>query len=173
VSTLRNYREVQVVDYDPEWPAVFDALASRVRACLGDVALRIEHIGSTSVPGLPAKPVIDMDAVVRSTAEIPLAVERLATIGYDHEGDLGIPGREAFWWPAGEQRHHLYLLVEGARELRRHIAFRDALRADTTLRDEYAALKGSLADQHRTDIEGYVAGKDAFVESVLRRCEAK
>jgi len=173
VSTLRQYRELQVVDYDSGWPAEFDALASRVRACLGEMALRVEHVGSTSVPGLAAKPVIDMDVVVRSTAEIPLAVERLAGIGYDHEGDLGIPGREAFWWPAGEKRHHLYLLAEGATELRRHVAFRDALRADSSLRDEYAALKRSLAERHRTDIEAYVAAKDAFVESVLLRCDAK
>ena len=173
MSTLRQYREVQVVDYDSGWPAELDALARRVPACLGEMALRVEHVGSTSVPGLAAKPVIDMDVVVRSAAEIPLAVERLAVIGYDHEGDLGIPGREACWWPAGEQCHHLYLLAEGARELLRHVAFRDALRADATLRDEYAALKRSLAEQYRTDIEGYVPAKDAIVQSVLLRGEAK
>jgi GrpB-like predicted nucleotidyltransferase (UPF0157 family) len=173
VSTLRNYREVRVVDYDTEWPAEFDVLAGRVRAFLAEIALRVEHVGSTSVPGLPAKPVIDLDVVVPSTGMMPIAIEKLAVIGYVHEGDLGIQGREAFRWPSGEQRHHLYLLAEGARELRRHIAFRDSLRGDATLRDRYAALKRSLADRYRNDIEGYIAGKDEFVESVLLRCESE
>lgn len=168
MSTLRKYDSIQIAEYDSAWPVAFEALASRVRACLGELVLRIEHVGSTAVPELAAKPVIDLDVVVAGPRDMSIAVEKLATIGYVHEGDLGIEGREAFRWPAGEQRHHLYLLVDGARELRRHIAFRDALRANLGFRSEYAALKRTLADRYRTDIDAYSAGKNEFVESVLR-----
>lgn len=172
MPTMQSYERFQVVDYDPRWPAMFITLATRVRACLSGIVLRVEHVGSTAVPGLAAKPIIDLDVVVPSAREIPLAIERLATIGYVHEGDLGLEGREAFRWPAGEQRHHLYLLVEGARELRRHLAFRDALRTDPNLRSEYATVKRSLADRHHSNADAYSGGKDIFVESVLSRWQA-
>jgi GrpB-like predicted nucleotidyltransferase (UPF0157 family) len=159
---------VYVTEYDPAWPCKFEALAARVRACLGDLVSCVEHVGSTAVPSLVAKPVIDLDVIVATRSEVPLAIERLARIGYTHQGDLGVVGREAFRWPPGEARHHLYLLADGAEELRRHLAFRDAMRADSRLRDEYAALKRRLADQYRNDRAAYVAGKSDFVESVLR-----
>ena len=159
---------VYVTEYDPAWPRKFEALATRVRVCLGDLAHRVEHVGSTAVPGLAAKPVIDLDVIVASRPDVLLAIDRLATIGYTHRGDLGIVGREAFRWPPGEERHHLYLLADAAEELRRHLAFRDAMRADSRLRDEYAALKRRLADHYRDDRAAYVAGKSDFVESVLR-----
>src|SRR5690349_20583042 len=92
-------RPVIVVDYDPAWPRLFDQLTVPVRSALGEVALRIEHVGSTSVPGLAAKPIIDISVVVATEADVPLAIERLASIGYLHQGDLGIEGREAFVAP--------------------------------------------------------------------------
>jgi GrpB-like predicted nucleotidyltransferase (UPF0157 family) len=158
---------VAVVDYDSAWPDRFAALEGRIRPLLEGICLRVEHIGSTAVPGLAAKPIIDLDVVVQhaSAAE---AIRRLATIGYDHEGDLGIPGREAFRSPAGEPRHHLYVLEEGSAELRRHIDFRNALRADPTLRDQYAALKRSLARQHRHDRAVYTDAKSAFITAALQ-----
>src|SRR5258708_1722840 len=98
-----------VVEYDPEWPKVFEELRDHVAVTLSDLAVAIEHIGSTAVPGMAAKPIIDMDVVGPSTAEIPIAIEQLATLGYVHEGDGGIRGREAFTWPPEMRRHHLYL----------------------------------------------------------------
>jgi GrpB-like predicted nucleotidyltransferase (UPF0157 family) len=171
MPTLNEYDRLVVVAYDSAWPVIFERLAARVRECLADLVLRVEHVGSTAVPGLAAKPIVDIDAVVASAVEIPLAIERLATIGYVHEGNLGIEGREAFREPPGEDRHHLYLLAQGANELRRHIAFRDALRADARLRSEYAALKHLLADRHSKDREAYTSAKDAFVKAVLLRRE--
>jgi GrpB-like predicted nucleotidyltransferase (UPF0157 family) len=120
------------------------------------------------VPGLAAKPIIDLDVVLVAPMDVPEAIRGLAGLGYVHEGDLGIPGREAFHWPSGEARHHLYLVLEGAAELRRHLAFRDALRADPALRDAYAALKRSLAAQYPHDRNAYTVGKSAFVEAVLK-----
>jgi len=173
MPTFGKYDAVRIVEYDSAWPVIFETLAARLREHLTNLVLRVEHVGSTAVPGLAAKPIVDIDAIVASAAEIPLAIERLATIGYVHEGNLGVEGREPFRPPAGEQRHHLYLLAEGANELRRHLAFRDALRADARLRSEYGALKRFLADRHSTDVAAYTAGKDAFVEAALLRCQPR
>lgn len=160
---------ISIVDYDPTWPLRFEELAARMRAALGAPVLRIEHIGSTAVPGLAAKPVIDIDVVANSPRELEATILRLAQIGYVHEGDLGVQGREAFRSPAGDTQHHLYLLVEGAAELKRHLAFRDALRADPRLRDAYSKLKRSLAHQHPRDRDAYTSGKSEFVLATLAR----
>jgi GrpB-like predicted nucleotidyltransferase (UPF0157 family) len=131
------------------------------------LALRVEHIGSTAVSGLAAKPIIDLDVVVGSAADMAPAIRKLSEIGYVHEGDLGIEGREAFRSQSCDQPHHLYLLVEGAQELARHLAFRDALRADPALREAYSKLKRSLAAQHDGDRAAYTRGKSDFVLAAL------
>ena len=162
-----------VVDYDPGWPAAFEALRSRVARALGDVALAILHVGGTVVPGLAAKPLIDLDVVVRSREAVPAAIERLATLGYVHEGDQGIPGREAFRWPEGEARHHLYVVAAGAPPLRQHLALRDYLRSHPETAKEYGRLKQSLAQQFENDRTAYTDAKTEFVTAVLHLAEAE
>jgi GrpB-like predicted nucleotidyltransferase (UPF0157 family) len=163
---MSDIPSVVVEEYDARWAESFTALAARVKRALGDRVLRIEHVGSTAVTGLAAKPIIDLDVVVLP-ANMHEAIQGLARLGYVYEGDLGIAGREAFRWPPGERRHHLYLLAEGAPELLRHLAFRDALRTDRDLRDEYATLKRSLAARYPHDRDAYSAGKSAFIERTL------
>src|SRR3984957_7237814 len=158
---------VQIRDYDAIWPSQFGGLAARIMGSLGRIATRVEHVGSTAVPGLIAKPIIDLDAVLASPADFPEAIRKLRGLGYVHEGDLGIKGREAFLWPPGEMRHHLYVLAEGATELRRHLAFRDALRRNPALRGEYAQLKRALAVQFPGDRKSYTEGKSAFIAAAL------
>jgi GrpB-like predicted nucleotidyltransferase (UPF0157 family) len=162
-----NDGSVLIQGYDFAWPSTFLKLAERVRAALGDLVLTVEHIGSTAVPGLAAKPIIDLDVVLASPANLPEALRLLADVGYVHEGDLGIAGREAFRPPPGEPRHHLYVLAKGAKELRRHLAFRDALRADNDLRDRYAVLKRSLAYFYKNDRTSYTEAKSAFIASIV------
>jgi GrpB-like predicted nucleotidyltransferase (UPF0157 family) len=162
-------RTIIVTEYDPGWPAAFEALRARAAGVLGELAVAIEHVGSTSVPGLAAKPIIDIDVVVRSPDEIPAAIEALATIGYSHLGDLGIAGREAFRQPPGPPEHHLYVCPLGGRELPRHLAFRDYLRAHPEAADVYAALKRAAALRFSNDIDGYVAAKTEFIEGILSR----
>ncbi|MCU0633991.1 MAG: GNAT family N-acetyltransferase [Gemmatimonadaceae bacterium] len=157
---------VEVVDYDPAWPVHFAQLARRARAALGDLPARIEHVGSTAVPGLAAKPVIDLDVVV-APDDVTHALERLASLGYVAEGDKGIPGREAMRWPPGEPRHHLYVCADDARALDAHLVLRTALRADPAMTAEYAALKRSLAARFPHEREAYLAGKDDFIARVL------
>ena len=92
----RNSRTVQVVDYDPNWPRTFEQLKQRVWPEVCDLAIGIEHVGSISVPGITAKPVIDIDIVVAARSSVPLIILRLAELGYQHRGDLSISGRESF-----------------------------------------------------------------------------
>jgi len=160
---------VIIVDYDPRWPDVFHELSTRVSDVLEDVALTVAHVGSTSVVGLAAKPIIDMDVVVRCEADVARAIELLARLGYNHIGNQGIPGREAFSTPSGLPDHHLYICVESSEEYRRHIAFRDYLRDNLDALTEYAALKRALAERYRDDREAYTEGKSEYIEAVLRR----
>jgi GrpB-like predicted nucleotidyltransferase (UPF0157 family)/ADP-ribose pyrophosphatase YjhB (NUDIX family) len=161
-------KTVEIAEYDPAWPERFRALADRAASALGDLVLAVEHVGSTSVPGLAAKPVIDMDVVVRRE-DVDAAIGRLATLGYVHRGELGIPGRHAFRAPPGEAKHHLYLCVAGSSGLTDHLRFRDHLRAHPNAAAEYATLKRRLAEQHRDNPEAYQHAKSAFVDARTRR----
>lgn len=163
---------VVVVAYDPAWPAAFEAIRARIAPALAGIAGSIEHVGSTSAPGLAAKPIIDIDvAVPDSAAAVAAAVAALATLGYEHRGDLGIAGREAFTAPAGGVfAHHLYVCREGSLALRNHLALRDYLRAHPADATEYGSLKQGLAARYPDDINAYVAGKAPFVLGVLERC---
>jgi GrpB-like predicted nucleotidyltransferase (UPF0157 family) len=160
---------VFVVDYDEGWPRQFEALAEGIWPALRDVARSIEHIGSTSVPGLAAKPVIDMSIVVRSSTDIPTVVGRLAVLGYRHRGNLGIEDREVFHQPPDLPRHHLYACPEGTIGLLNPLALRDYLRANAHAARRYAELKKRLAQDYADDVEGYTVAKTDFILSILRQ----
>jgi GrpB-like predicted nucleotidyltransferase (UPF0157 family) len=160
---------VVVVDYDPSWPTTFRRLRDRLAATLGPLAVAIEHVGSTAVPGLAAKPIIDLDVVIADRTDLSAVIRRLRPLGYHHEGDLGVPGREAFTTPAGAPPHHLYVCAVGTPALDRHLAFRDALRADAAAADAYGDLKRTLAARLRQDRGAYTEAKSAFIEQVLAR----
>ncbi len=160
---------VIVADYDPAWPRLFEELRDRVVAALGDLVVAVEHVGSTAVPGLPAKPIVDLDVVIPTAAELPAAIERLATLGYVHRGDLGIPGREAFSRPLDTSPHHLYVCAWDSTELRRHLLFRNYLRSHPEDARAYGVLKQHLATHFHDDREAYTEAKSAFVTEILRR----
>jgi GrpB-like predicted nucleotidyltransferase (UPF0157 family) len=162
-------RTIAVVDYDPGWPEAFERLRSHVWAVLSDVAVGIEHVGSTAVPGLAAKRVIDIDIVVRDDVGVRSAIGRLATLGYVHKGNLGIEGREAFANPPTElPEHNLYVCPAGSVPLGNHIAVRDYLRAHPGTAQRYGELKKQLATTFRHDIGSYIDGKTAFILEILR-----
>jgi len=158
---------IVIVDYDPRWPEEFARLCDRAQSALGELAVSIEHVGSTAVPGLPAKPVIDMVVAIASDDDLPEAIERLEAIGYRARGDLDVPGREAFSWPEGESRHHLYVSPSSSEELRAQITFRDVLRSDPGLAAAYVALKRELAARYRDDRPSYTDGKNDFIAAAL------
>ena len=163
---------IVLVEYDPGWPTLFHELSIPVQNALGDIAVGIEHIGSTAVPGLLAKPVIDIDVVIRSLSDLPIAVTRLAVLGYTHQGDLGIHGREAFRAPASSPAHHLYVCPVDGAELRRHRQFRDYLRTHPEVANKYAALKRDALRRFPLDRIAYTTAKSDFIEEVLRASPA-
>lgn len=162
-------RPVEVAPYDPLWPQVFQELRSRIMDCLGHLALSIDHVGSTAVPGCWAKPIIDMDVVVKDKDDVQTAIDLLGQLGYVHQGDKGIPGREAFEPPQGWPPHHLYVLVRGAQEHGRHLRFRNLLRRNPALVEEYSRLKRHLARQMGSDRVAYTEGKTDFIQDCLTR----
>jgi GrpB-like predicted nucleotidyltransferase (UPF0157 family) len=144
-------------------------LRQRIWPEVAGVALRIEHVGSTSVPGLAAKPIIDMTIVVASRNDVPETIERLASLGYVHRGNLGIDDREAFDHPVDLRRHNLYVCPAETIGIVNQIAVRDYLRAHPEAAARYGALKKQLAEQFPGDINSYVLGKTDFVLEILRR----
>jgi GrpB-like predicted nucleotidyltransferase (UPF0157 family) len=111
--------------------------------------------------------------VLRSVDDLPTAIDRLASLGYAHKGDLGIPGREAFATPLGLPAHHLYVCAADSAELRRHLLFRDYLRSHPEDARAYGELKQASARRFPDDIESYMAAKDALVKDILRRAQAE
>ena len=159
---------VIIEDYDARWPERFEILRSRIGAALGSLAAAIEHVGSTAVPGLAAKPIVDIDVLLGSKSDLPGVVERLTMIGYAHQGDLGIPGREAFRAPAGQFPHHLYVCPPNSRAYLQHLAFRDYLRTHPENARAYGLLKRSLASRYGNDRDGYTQAKTEFIEAILQ-----
>jgi GrpB-like predicted nucleotidyltransferase (UPF0157 family) len=159
---------ITVVDYDPAWPGAFDELRRRYEVALSDtVIVAIEHVGSTSVPGLAAKPVIDVDIIV-AAEHLADAVAAMERDGFRSLGELGVPDRWALGAPSGLPRTNTYVVVDGSLAMRNHLGVRTVLRGDGALRDEYASLKRSIASQV-DDIDEYVEAKSTFLSTVLER----
>ena len=160
---------VIVLNYDPNWPGLFQSLRKPIADALGDMAAAIEHVGSTAVPDLAAKPIIDIDVLLASETMLPAAIERLESLGYIHRGNLGIPEREAFLAPAQHPAHHLYVCPPCSGEFRRHMAFRDYLGAHPKDAKIYGDLKIALAERFGEDRSGYITAKGEFVEELTSR----
>jgi GrpB-like predicted nucleotidyltransferase (UPF0157 family) len=164
---------VRLVAYDPTWAALFAAEAQRIRAELGpDLPLALEHMGSTAVPGLVAKPILDLLGGYPPGTRVERYIAALVRAGYAHRGEQGIPGREFF--RRGEPRaYHLHLAVQYGPFWREHLAFRDALRAQRAVCEAYAALKLDLARRYPRNREAYIEGKSAFVRQVVAEALAR
>ena len=160
---------IVIADYDPHWPEHFELLRSRIASALSPLAATIEHVGSTAVRGLAAKPIIDIDVLLHAATDLPNAIARLATLRYQHQGDLGIPGREAFRPPPSDPPHHLYVCVPECLEYTRHITFRNHLRTHREDAQAYERLKRVLAEEYRNNPDDYSRAKTEFVEAILRR----
>lgn len=165
-----DYMQVRVVDCDPEWPARFEAEAAVIRGIVGDNLIALFHIGSTSVPGLKAKPVIDMLPVVRDIAALDSLNEKFAAAGYEAMGEFGIPGRRYFRKGGSARTHQAHAFqYDNVYAITRHLAFRDYMRAHAGARAAYGELKAALAARFPHDIGAYCDGKDEFVKEYERR----
>ena len=163
-------KNVVVLPYDEQWEQAFEHIKDEIQEALGSRVLRIEHVGSTSVRGLSAKPIIDIDIVIKDYSVFDAVAAALEKIGYHHEGDLGIPAREAFKYTGKEhlQKHHLYVCPQDSAELKRHVAFRNYLRSNPEAVRTYSRIKEEGAELYPNDIEKYIQHKSPFIEKIYR-----
>lgn len=166
-------RSVEVVPHDPRWADEFEVEARRLLAVLGKELLAIHHIGSTAIPGIAAKPVIDVLPVVRSIERMDAMDDDMAALGYRAWGEYGLPGRRYFTRDSdGKRTHNIHVYARGNREITRHLAFRDYMNAHQAEAHAYGRLKANLAQQFPTDFEAYMDGKNAFIQDRERRALA-
>ncbi|MEL7350458.1 MAG: GrpB family protein [Cyanobacteria bacterium P01_A01_bin.116] len=158
---------IKVTEYDAAWPQAFIGLKSSIWPAVCDVAIAMEHVGSTSVRGLAAKPILDIDIIIPSSSALHTVIDCLAPLGYKHRGNLGIEGRDAFFAPSELPEHHLYVCLQDGLALQNHLAVRDYLRSHPDKAKAYGTLKKQLAREFPKDIDSYIAGKTEFILNIL------
>jgi len=170
----RPGRTIVLATHDPAWAAEFARESAAVTATLADLLIALHHIGSTAIPTIVAKPVIDMLAVVTRVEILDEQRRRLESLGYEALGEFGISGRRYFRKNsnAGIRTHQLHAFAAGSMEIQRHLDFRDYLRTHSAEASEYAELKQSLARHYATNMEAYTNGKSDFIREVERRAAA-
>ena len=168
-------RKVVVLPYDVAWQSAFEKIKDEIEEAIGDLIIGVEHVGSTSVEGMSAKPCIDIDVIIKDDSAFPAVVDGLSAIGYIHEGDLGIKDREAFKYSGKEhlQMHHLYVCPQYSEELHRHITFRDFLRINPKAVKKYSRIKEKAAELFPNDIDRYIEYKSPCVEELYKECGLK
>ena len=164
--------KVVVLPYDEGWIFDFEKIKNELEKALGDLIIGIEHVGSTSVKGLSAKPCIDIDIIIKDYSVFESVVNELNQIGYIHEGDLGIKDREAFKYSDKQHmpKHHLYVCPAYSAELHRHITFRDFLRKDPDAVRRYSAVKEEAARLFPSDIDKYIEYKSPCIKELYAEC---
>lgn len=164
--------KVIVLPYDKAWKSDFEEIKKELEDAIGDLIVGIEHVGSTSVEGMSAKPCIDIDVIIQDDSVFDTVVSGLRAIGYIHEGDLGIKGREAFKYTNKPhlKTHHLYVCPKDSAELHRHITFRDFLRCNPEAVKKYSLVKETAAALFPDDIEKYIAYKSPCIEELYVLC---
>ena len=168
------FKLVTIAPYDPLWPQAFAVAASEVASAMGGNLMDIHHIGSTAIPGICAKPIIDMLAVVADLAAVDQLSARMESLGYEPMGEFGIAGRRYFRRnnAAGDRTHQVHTFPSGSEHIQRHLAFRDFIRAHATIAGQYAELKQRLAEAHPHDMNAYMDGKDGFIKEMETRALA-
>lgn len=167
--------KVTVLPYDSAWKTAFEEIRKEIEEAVGDLIVGMEHVGSTSVEGMSAKPCIDLDVVIADDSRLPAVISGLEAIGYIHEGDLGIKGREAFKYTNKPylQNHHLYVCPRDSEELHRHLTFRDYLKTHPEAVAAYSRVKETAARLYPDSIDGYMAYKSPCIEELYALCGLK
>lgn len=164
-------KKVKVVAHDPTWRNTFEAESKSVGAALGENVVAIHHIGSTAIPNIYAKPVIDILVEVRNINEVEKRTSAMESIGYEAMGEYGIPNRRYFRKnnQKGIRTHQIHIFEIGSAQIARHLSFRDYMIAHTEEAQKYSELKRKLADEHPLNMEAYIDGKDDFIKEIDRR----
>ncbi len=177
-----NQCGIEIIDYDDKWENWFLVIKDVISSTLGDLIIGVEHVGSTSVKGLGAKPILDIDVIIDNYNFLPAVVKGLEVMGYYHQQEWSFKGREAFgrkdlsvpwndcytYW----MEHHLYVCDKDSEELARHLAFRNHLRNNSEAAAEYTTLKKELA-RTAADRKAYTNGKTAFISEIFNKIESK
>ena len=167
-------QRVYLLPHDPQWAEEFARESAALASALNPLLVEFHHIGSTAIPGIRAKPIIDMLAVVDDLGALDRQNSRMEALGYEAMGELGISGRRYFRKndAAGERTHQIHAFQTGSPQIERHLAFRDFMRTHREHALEYEALKDRLAELYPTDISSYADGKDAFIHEMDVRAAA-
>jgi len=160
-----------MVPHDPNWRQEFRQEAGRISAAAGSNAVAVHHVGSTAIPGIYAKPVIDLLLVIQDLAALDEKQLEMEALGYEARGEYGIAGRRFFRRDDkhGDRTHQVHAFEDGSPQIARHLAFRDYMIAHPETAQEYSDLKRELAAKHPEDIEAYMDGKDEFIQEVDKR----
>lgn len=172
---LQIFPKMQVTlvqKYNHEWPSHFQQIKDFLEAAIQDLDCKIEHVGSTAILGMVAKRIIDIDIVITKETFSKIK-KQLETLGYVHQGDLGLPKRESFdlkdtKTKARLPEHHLYVCEEGTYELRKHLAFRNFMRHNPEWKERLNKLKRELCKEHNNDRQAYIEGKSDMVEEITK-----
>jgi GrpB-like predicted nucleotidyltransferase (UPF0157 family) len=162
--------KVEVLPHDPRWRDAFEAEAKHVAAALGENVVAVHHVGSTAIPNIYAKPVIDLLVEVGDIAEVDGRSSAMESLGYEVMGEYGIPGRRYFRKDnqEGIRTHHVHAFESGSAEATRHLAFRDYMMAHPEDAQRYSELKRKLAEEHPQSMDAYMDGKDDFIKEMDR-----
>jgi GrpB-like predicted nucleotidyltransferase (UPF0157 family) len=163
--------KVEVVPHDPTWRVKFEDESKLIALALGENVIVIHHIGSTSIPNIYAKPIIDMLVEVKDITKVDEQNSAMAALGYKAMGEFGLPGRRFFrkYDETGKRTHHVHTFEINVSEVQRHLAFRDYMIANPEYANRYSDLKRKLAQQYPDDIDGYMDGKDGFIKDMEKR----
>ncbi len=163
---------VRLIPYTDEWGRLFEEEKSRLQAAVGKYVLDIQHVGSTSIPGMGAKPIIDIGIAVKNFEEASICIPPIEQLGYEYKGENGIPRRH-FFAKGNPTTHHIHITEIGSRDWNNQITFRDYLTQHPEIAKAYAELKMELAQRYPTDRESYLEGKAPFIERVLQLARAE
>ncbi len=164
-------RTIILKEYDPNWAVLFKGEAQKIKQALGDNLMTVHHIGSTAIPGIYAKPVIDMIPVVRDIEKVDNYNQSMESLGYEVRGEFGMSGRRFFVKALDEPTFNAHVWQQGSPQIERHVQFRDYMIAHPQDAQAYSDLKRDLAEKYPHDIEGYCSGKDDFVQEIDRQAK--
>jgi GrpB-like predicted nucleotidyltransferase (UPF0157 family) len=167
-------RKVEVVPHNPDWHSLFETESQQIKIALGENAIAIHHIGSTSIGTIYAKPIIDILVEVSSIAKVDEQNSSMQLLGYQCMGEFGIKDRRFFLKdnPDGIRTHHIHAFEVGSAQIARHLAFRNYLNVQIKDALTYSSLKRSLAEKYPNDIKGYMDGKHDFIQEIDRKAAA-